>query len=262
MSIAIKFGDETNENSLAGVLYVDATTDFSREYSGKVTEHPIEAGASVTDHFISSNPRIKISGVFSHVDFSQYPKNIKIDDNQLVINSNSRPNAVNASDIGTSLSRFIPGAISQFLPNIPVNVSIDATARVNYRDFIETFMRELITGLYYNKDREKWENKMTPSTIYVVENGIPLPFMQDLILVNFSVKEDADTGEALFFDASFEKVNFVTLEKAEAPKPQRNTADSRATSKTENKGSPSGTGFQSKPTPERPEVSTTGIARS
>lgn len=245
MSIAIKFGDETNENSLAGVLYIDATTDFNRDYSGKVTEHPIEAGASITDHFISSNPKIKITGVFSHVDFSQYPKNIRIGDNDLVMNANSRPTAVGASDIGTSLSRFIPGAISQFLPNVPTNVSIDTGARVNYRDFIETFMRELITGLYYNKDRERWENRMTPSTIYVVERGIPLPFMSDVVLVNFSIKEDADTGEALFFDSSFEKVNFVTLEKAEAPKPERNTADSRATTKTENKGNPASTGSQS-----------------
>jgi hypothetical protein len=255
MSLAIKFGDDTNTNSLSGVIYIDATTDFNRTYSGDVTKHPIEAGASVTDHFISSNPKITISGVISHVDFSQYPKQIKIDD-LFAINANDYPTPVIVSDMGSSLAKFIPGSISQFIPPIPQDVKVDQRSRVNYRDFIEILMREIITGLYYNEDKKRWENKMTPATIYVIERLTPLPFMKDLILTSFSVKENADSGEELFFDASFEQVKFVTLQKANAPKAAKKTADARATQKQENKGTASTSSTNNPEDVE--ELSTTG----
>lgn len=235
MSLAIKFGDSTDENSVSGAIYFDAVTDYRKDYAGKLTEHPIEAGVSVSDHYVSSNPKIKISGIISHIDFSSVTDFLYLDD-EPVINTNSQPASVQVSNLGSSLRKFVPGSIAQFLPTISASAFVDPSQRVNHKDTIEKSLRELLNGLYYNKERERWENRMTTTTLFEIDGLSPIPVFQDLVVTSFSVSETVENGDAVFVDLTMEQARFVTLEKAEAPKPKKGTSTSRSTAEKKNKG--------------------------
>lgn len=235
MSLAIKFGDSTDPNSVSGVLYVDAVTKYDKTYGGKVTEHPIEAGASISDHYISSNPKFKITGVFSSVDFSSIPSQLSLD-GERVSNSNFAPSAISVSDVGSKLLKYIPDVISQFMGGTGSSILSDSSSRKNYKMDIEMMMEKILTGLYYNENRKKWENRMTITTLFEMEGNIPTNSITDLVITSFSVSEDSDSGDALFFDMSLEQVKFVTLEKAEAPKAAKKSSTARSTADAKNKG--------------------------
>lgn len=234
MSLAIKFGDSGDKNAISGVIYFDAVTDYSKDYSGRVTEHPIEAGASVSDHYISANPKFRISGVISSVDFSSIPSLVVLEGEQL-LNRNSTPSPVSVLDLG-SLSQFLPGVVSQFLPSVSPSILSDSSNRTNYKMQIEQLLEKLLTGLYYNEERARWENRMTPTTLFEMQGATPVRPIQNLIITNFSSKEDEGSGDALMIEMSLEQVKFVTLEKVDAPKPQRSTPTARGTTKTQEKG--------------------------
>lgn len=253
MSLAIRFGDPTDSTSVSGAIYFNAVTDFSKSFSGRVTEHPIEAGASVTDHYISKNPQVRISGVVSSVDFSYIPEYVILD-GEPVINRESIPSAVEVGGLG-GLKQYLPDVVSQFLPALSPQVVVDNQNRKNHKSDIELKMKELMNGLYFDPKRNMWVNRMTPTTLYEVDWYSTTVVMDNLIVTKFQVKETVDTGDSLEFDMELEQVRFVTLEEAEAPKPQKNTPTERSTKPTENKGNQSSTPTPA-PVTSRPVFST------
>jgi hypothetical protein len=249
MSLAIKFGDITNPSSISGAIYFDAVTEYKRQYSGRVTEHPIEAGASVSDHFISANPKISIDGVISSVDFSYIPSLLSLDGTG-VVNNNGQPDAISVGGMG-GLRQFLPNVISQFLPTLSPTVNVDTSGRNDHRAAVETLMKDLINGLYLNQDRQKWENRMTPTTLYEVYGISVNPFMEDLIVTKFSIEESVENGDGLWFSMEMEQVRFVTLESAEAPSPAQGSKTQRQTTPQKDKGNAPST-TTSATTPSKP----------
>lgn len=246
MSLALKFGDINDPKSLQGVIYLNAVTEYSRDYGGKVTEHPIELGAFISDHFIAQNQKIKLAGVISHVDFTSAPHMVKkIEDIEFINKYERMTDAVTVNDIGSSLSRFLPGVVTQFLGAIPPQVTMNETEREEFNGTIENFMKDLINGVSYDEEKQRYFNKMTTAKLFEIQKETEAVFLFDnLVVTSFSVKEDADSGEGMYFDMSLEKVTFVTLEKTEAPKPE--TKDAKKTAPTENKG------------PQKPATTTNG----
>lgn len=239
MSLAIKFGDSSDTSSLSGVIYFNAVLQYDKSLTGKVTEHPIEAGSHVSDHYISQNPKYKLNGVISSVDFSIIPSLLSVD-GEFPMNVNPVPSEVTINDIGSGLSRFIPDTVGQFLGFTTPNVIIDQSERKNYKTDVEFFMKDLMTGLYWNQDRGKWENKMTLCTLFDIDGITAINPITDLVVTSFNVKEDADSWSDLYFDISLEQVQFVTLEQAEAPKTAPKSKESRATEPTKNGGNEPG----------------------
>ena len=243
MSLALKFGDINDPKSLQGVIYLNAVTEYSRDYGGKVTEHPIELGAFISDHFIAQNQKIKLAGVISHVDFTSAPPHMvkKIEDIEFINKYERMTDAVTVNDIGSSLSRFLPGVVTQFLGAIPPQVTMNETEREEFNGTIENFMKDLINGVSYDEEKQRYFNKMTTAKLFEIQKETEAVFLFDnLVVTSFSVKEDADSGEGMYFDMSLEKVTFVTLEKKTAtPKPE--TKDAKKTAPTENKGAHSKT---------------------
>ena len=237
MSLAIKFGDSTDISSLSGAVYFDAVTSFKKSYGGKVTEHPLEAGAYISDHFISDNPKISIEGVISNVDFSNIPSTLTLDGTRVVNHKNNPPNIpVTVNGWGSKLKQFIPDIIGQFLPQVESDVRVDNRVRHNSTDDVDRLMKDLINGLYLNRTRNKWEIKMTPSTLYDVYGNTAMPNMDNLIVTKFQTDENVNNGDGLFFSMELEQVRFVTLESAEAPKPAKATPVGRQATEETKKG--------------------------
>lgn len=230
MSLAIQFGDSSDPFSLAGAIYFDAVTQYSRDYSGKVTEHPLEAGALVTDHYVSNNPKFSISGVISNVDFSNIPSQITVN-GESVINNNKQPSPVKVTDM-SGIRKYVPGVLDQFFGRTMPIVEMDNDERVNFKYYIEDFFAQLLAGLYWNQKRQKYENRMTTAILWEVDSkGVPVRPLGDLVCTACQINEDEETGDAMILSVNLEQVIFVTSEKAQAPKPRKGPVARKAEEK-------------------------------
>lgn len=235
MSLALKFGDIADPTALSGVIYFDAVTSYTRDFSGRVTSHPIEAGASITDHFISNNPTINFSCVISSVDITSIGNRLVVD-GETPMNASPQPSVVSIGSLGGLLREMTPGVISQFFPRLLPSINMDRNSKEDFGPSIAKFLEDILSGLQFNAERKRWENRMVTATLYEIERGVPINPLQDLVITKFVKKEDENTGDAFFADITLEKVNFVTLEVAEAPKVEKGTPTSRKTGDTKNKG--------------------------
>lgn len=234
MSLIVKIGDL--DAPVNGVVFLDAVTSYDRSYSGRVSSHPLENGVSVSDHFSGDNPKFTISGVISGVDLSPLPALLDVE-GEPVLNVNQSPNAVEINDLTSSWRRFVPDSIDQFIPNTQPTVITDQAARQDFKEEIEALFEKVIDSVYFNEGRNRWENRATLVTLIETE-GINLGRSTgNLIITNFRVKEDPNTGESMTLDLTFERVRFATVESAEAPKPQSGTRASKQAQSTKDKGS-------------------------
>lgn len=234
MSIAIKFGDLLDPKQLSGFIYLDAVTNYSKDFGGRVTEHPLETGVSISDHFISGNPKFKVSGVISGVDLSPIPSAIVMDTKQ-PLNANPPASPISVGDMGNGLKKFIPDVVSQFLPKTGFDISGDVI-RQDHRQEIETLLETIMNGIYYNEERKRQENRMMLSTIFEMDGNFISKSYNNCVLTSYDVSETVESGEALFLELSFEQVRFATSESADAPKPKPKTKVARGTAKKKDKG--------------------------
>jgi hypothetical protein len=239
MSLAIKFGDNNDPDQLSGFIYFDVVTKYSKQLSGKVTAHPLDAGANITDHYISENPKYNLVGVISSADISGIPSRISVD-GESPLNVNPQSGAVIVNDSFFGVLSFIPDSGSQFMPSRPESVSIDSTQRTDYKDQINTLIAKLMTGLVYNEQEKKLRNRMTLITLYEFVDDILTIESEDLVMTGCSFEEDPDTGTGLFVTMSLEQVSFVTLEKTELPKDVSDSL-SKASKSTAKKSKADGT---------------------
>lgn len=217
MSLAIKFGDDTDPNQLSGFIYFDVVTKYSKQLSGKVTSHPLDAGAKITDHYVSENPKYTIVGVISSADISGIPRKINVD-GETPLNAGFQPGPVVVNDSFSGVLNFAPNTANQFLQSNQESVGVDTTQRTDYNRQINALMEAVMTGLVYDDQAKKLKNRMTLITLYEFMNEILWAEADDLVLTGFSFEEDADSGNGLFVTMQLEQVSFVTLQKTELPK--------------------------------------------
>lgn len=232
--IAIKFGDLSDPKQLSGLIFLDAVTSWRKDFNGRMTEHPVEAGVSISDHFISENPKFTISGIMSSVDLSPIPFTVMVDGN-IPSNANPPPIPVSVNNLGSGLTRFIPDSISQFLPSTTPSI-IGAVLRQDHREAVETLLETIMNGVFYNEEKSRWENRMTLSTIYETDNGRLGKSYTDCVMTSYKVNEDLESGDALSVELSFEQVRFATSQSAEAPAPAKGSPEAKGTKPTTNKG--------------------------
>lgn len=237
MSILLKIGDK--ESPASGLIYLNATTEYSRSFSGTLSSNPLDAGAKVSDHFTSDNPKFTIAGVISGVDFSPYPSKIELD-GEKPLNVNESPEAVEVSNLLSSWGKLIPDSVGQFLPNTTPQIKMDTQERQDSKEGVETLLEEVMTSLFFNEKRNRFENKMTLVTMFEVENGNLGRSTGDLVITSYNVKEDPESGDALFISLTLEKARFSTLQTAEAPQPEKGTDVSKQAATTKDKGTVSG----------------------
>ena len=246
MTIAVKFGDLTDPKQLSGFIFLDAVTKYDKVFGGRVTEHPVESGVTISDHFRSENPKFRISGVISGVDLSPIPYLVKSlatiqelegVEASKIKNVNNPPVPITVDNTGAGLRQFLPDTISQFLPTTSVNITGGDGQRQDYKGDVEIFLELIMNGVFYNEDRKRWENRMTLSTLYEMDGSQLGRSYNNCILTNYSVTENVETGEGLFLDLSFERVRFAESGVAQAPAPRKNTPTSRAAAPQQDMGS-------------------------
>lgn len=215
MSLALRSGDVGDENGF--FIYFDAVTAYTQNYSGSVTKHPIDTGASIVDHFIAENPTITISAVISGVDVSTGSFNIVGTDGQSPQNVRVAPSAVSVVGGDESLiSKFIPSSLGQLLPQNDAEVVLE-DARVSVIEQVKAALRELVVGTKENPLTGRHDPHISLVTLYEYNHTLLSRSVNNLVITNITFSETVDSGEGLYCDITLEQVKFVGLEREAVP---------------------------------------------
>lgn len=229
MSLAIEWGDSSIQDG--GLIYCDAVTSYTQNYSGQITKHPIDSGGLVTDHYIRSNPIFTIGAVITGVDISTGTYLIQDLDGNSPYNSNEAPNAVSVNSTDQSvLKKFIPDSIGQFLSDDQPEVVIDSR-RTDLIEQIRQALIDLTSGVIFNEKTGQFDPSIQLVRLFEYDNTLLRKVINNLVMTKITFKEDANTGYALYCDITFEQVTFAFLKKTVIPKDVQDSLKKKSSSK-------------------------------
>ena len=206
MSLALKWGGQDGDQ--ATFVYFDAVTSYKTQYKGKVTEHPIDSGATIADHFVKVNPRIIIQGVITGADISVGNENIEDEEGNTPINTKPAPDAVTVDASSSINNSLLPESIGQlFSPQEPT-ITFSGAQNTDLTEQVKTQMVDLISGEKYNEISKTYTNSMQVLQLYEYEGSLIRSIKNDMVMVGLDFLEDADSGDALYLEVVLEQVDF------------------------------------------------------
>ncbi|MNQ49022.1 hypothetical protein D3C85_629130 [compost metagenome] len=225
MSLAIRWGSNEEPDNPSGFIYLNSVTSYNQEYTGQVTKHPVDSSANITDHYIKNNPTFSISGVVSGVDLSSIPYDIRDQNGNTVVNATPQPVSIQFDNTVSGLLQYLPDSIGQFLSKSFPSPIADVTNRTDLSSeiLVKDLLRNVMDGLKYNPKTDKVESYITLVELYEFDGLNIRDIISDLVITSVRIREDADTGDALYLDMSLEKVQFALLEKTELPQDVQTT---------------------------------------
>lgn len=241
MSLGIKWGDPQNPNEPSGFIYLDAVTAYSQDYRGQVTKHPVDSGASITDHFIKENPIFNISGIVSGTDLSGIPANITDQEGNRPINAQQQPVSISLNSSASGLLQYLPDSIGQFLSVSTPSVEVFGNTRTDltYEIIVKDLLKGILSGIKYNPTKDKVESNIQVVELYEFDKTNIRDIISELVITNFRVREDQDTGDALFLDLTLEQVTFAQLERVELPQEVQDNLKKKVTPRKKKTNAPS-----------------------
>ena len=229
MSLAISWGDSSIQEG--GLIYCDAVTSYTQNYSGQISKHPIDNGGLVTDHYIRSNPIFTIGAVITGVDISTGTYLIQDLDGNSPYNSNQAPNAVSVNSTDQSvLKKFIPDSIGQFLSDSTPEVIVD-TRRADLLEQIRQALIDLTAGVVFNDKTGNFDPSIQLVRLFEYDSTLLRKVINNLVMTKITFKEDQNTGYGLYCDITFEQVTFAFLKKTVIPKDVQDSLKKKASSK-------------------------------
>jgi len=216
MSLALRYGEVGDEDSF--FVYFDAVTAYSRSFSGSVTKHPIDAGASVVDHFVKESPVITLSAVITGVDVSTGSFNIRdLEGSNTPYNVRQAPDPVVVSSTDNSmLAKLIPASVGQFLPDNEPDVTL-ADARSSVLSQIRSQLEDLIVGVRISPVTGRFENNINIVKLYEYDGTTLTKVINNLVVTAINFTESPDSGEGLYCDITLEQVQFAVTRREAVP---------------------------------------------
>lgn len=231
MTIALKIGGE--DTQVKAFIYLDAVTMYTKNMSGKVTSHPVDSGVDISDHFISNNQKFQLDGVITAADITGISDLVRIG-SEKPMNARARPSQPVITGPDETLKYLPQGAKQFFQQGTPSVQSTSSNLEVSLPE-IEEVLNILMTANYYNEVDKRWRNKMVTTVLYEMDGNNFTNARTDLVITDVSLKEDPDSGDALFISLSLEKVRFVTLNQTQIPSKAKPSVRKKASDK-ESKG--------------------------
>lgn len=231
MSIAIRWQEDENDATTAGLLYFDVVTAYTQNYRGQVTKHPVDTGGNISDHFVKENPVFTISGVFTGVDISTGTFLIRDQDNNLPFNNDSVFENVSVNSNETNrFKKFLPDSIGQFLSDPTPEITMQE-ARQDLTEQIRDMIVNLVEGIRYNEKTSQFDSHIQLVSIYEYEGRTIKRIRNNFVLNNIMFREDANSGNALYADITLEQVTFARLEKTQIPADVANSIKGKSAKK-------------------------------
>jgi hypothetical protein len=228
MSLAIHWDDENG----GGFIYMNVVTSYSQDHSGKVTQHPIDAGGNVTDHFVKNNSKYKIGAVITGVDISTGTYLIQDLQGNSPYNSYTlkSPVSVNSTD-SSVLKKFIPDSVGQFLSDTTPDVEVDF-GQTDLLEQIKDTLISLMSGEILDPTTGRYNPNIQLIDLYEYDGYTLTRVINRLVLTSVTFRETPDTGYALYCDFSLEQVTFVNLKQTELPSDVQSSLKKKASSKS------------------------------
>lgn len=230
MSLGLRWG-EGQDDPNGGFIYFDAVSVYTQNYTGQTSKHPIDAGASIIDHYVKQNPIFTVSAVITGVDISTGTYLIQDLEGLSPYNANQAPSPVSVNSTDNSiLSRLIPSSIGQFLSDPTPEVVMDGS-RADLLDTIRDAMVDLTSGSIFNEQTGQFDSNVQVVRLYEYRGNLINRILNNLVITNIKFNEDANTGYALYCDITFEQVTFAFLKKTDIPKDVQRPVQKKASTK-------------------------------
>ena len=206
MSLALKWGDADSDQF--AFIYFDAVTSYKTQYKGKVTEHPIDGGATISDHFVKHNPKVAISGVITGADITFGNENIQDEEGNSPVNTKQAPGEVFIDAGSSSVNSLLPASISQlFSPQEP-SIILDSPQDKDVVEQVKMLMSDLISGEKFNEISKTFTNNMQLLQLYEYRGTVIRSIVDNFVMIGLDFNEDADSGDALYCEVVLERIGF------------------------------------------------------
>ncbi len=208
MTVAIK------SNSDGVVIWFAAVLKYNTKFSANVSKHPVEFGVNISDNTTTENPVYTISGIVSDVDHNQMfpyviPDALKEDGTMKEdVYQNKRmffgdtPSTVQILEGRNKFQKYLPESVGQFFNTKAPTVEVSEGQRIpvvdNVRNMLEKKWRakEVFSVLEYKTFEESVDR--------VVKN---------CIMTSLDFEEDAESGDGLYANMTFEQVSVANSKK-------------------------------------------------
>ena len=214
---------EADNIQAGGFIYLDAVLNWNRNFTGQVSKHPIDGGSSLTDAYINSNPVFSLTAVISGSDISLIPAFTVDENGTQPFNTRVAPSEVEVrSTDASTLTKFIPNVISQFIPDLLPEVVMD-DFRSNSIEEVQDILINLQSGEGYNQLTGQFETVIRPVTLYETDGflslvkKLPSDEARALVITAISFREDTESGYCLYADITLEQIRFANLKKVQLP---------------------------------------------
>lgn len=215
MTMALKWGRDDPDNE--GMIYFDVITAYSESHTGKVTQHPVDTGGNITDHFIKDNSKYVLSAVISSIDISNQTYLITDGENNYPFNSSAPVTSVAVGSTDNSvLSKFIPDSLGQFLSDSTPEITMDSE-RTDLLDQIKFLLVDLMSGVKLNPQTNQFDSNVQIVELFQYEGTFITDIIQNLVMTNITFEERPETGRGLYCNITLEQISFVSLQKTEIP---------------------------------------------
>lgn len=214
---------EADNIQAGGFIYLDAVLTWNRNFTGQVSKHPIDGGASLTDAYINNNPVFSLSAVISGSDISLTPAFTVDENGTQPFNTRPAPSEVEVrSTDASTLTKFIPNVISQFIPDLLPEIVMD-DFRSNSIEEVQDILINLQSGEGYSQLTGQFETAIRPVTLYETDGflslikKLPSDETKALVITSVSFREDTESGYCLYADITLEQIRFANLKKVQLP---------------------------------------------
>lgn len=201
MSLALMFEDDS-------VVFLDAVKNYNRTTGGSLTQHRVDKSGVVSDHYAQNNLRINVRGIISAADF-----NVPSARGQLWIDEFSQQalarTSTEASEASiTSSSLFGTSQVGNAVSSL-LGVNVNGVQMDAFRGQVHEIVRDKI------EEVRKSGQSVTLLDMDNTEGGY-LRRYEDLYILKFDDNLDDSSGDALYFDLSFEQVRFAVVTEVDA----------------------------------------------
>lgn len=184
------------------VLYFDAITNVEEKYTATVTKHPIASGAFISDHTIVDNKKFTLRAILSDADFNlnrPSEEGWQSVTNKQFVNDTQTQIPVKVTNEGAKWRSFLPEVVSQFTANTIPTVTVTPQTKVKSANAVRFDLIDMF-------------EKKEPFTLVEYNTNLVARSWSNVVLVDLSFAEDADTGYGLFPNMQMEQVTYTDVE--------------------------------------------------
>lgn len=181
------------------VLWFDAITDVTEDYTATISKHPLSTGSFISDHTTVDNKKFNIRAVLSDADFNLNRPSEEgwrsVSDKQYT-NDTQTAKTVVIKQEGAKWRSFLPEVVSHFTANtIPV-VTVTPQSKVKTAHAVRLDLIGLL------EDRESF-------TLVEYNTNLVARSWENVVMTGLSFTEDPETGEGLFPVMQMEQVVYT-----------------------------------------------------